>query len=176
VVPAELGVSEMLSNQVRAHIHANANVVMVLDGDQKTVEQVFIQNPDELSNNQMQALVSQLKAQNISIIGSNQDIEGWMQWCKNHVVLLDQVCPEQILLEVMSPNHPLLLDRAATNAQFKDAVRSVLKSSKNDSTADAQYHILKLKLGEIGEDSSISKSIDSLAEKLRLKLSQFNWS
>lgn len=174
VVPAELGVSEMLSNQVRAHIQANAKVVMVLDGDQKAVEAIFNQNPDDLSAKQKQQVVKNLKAQNVSIVGSKEDLEGWMCWCKKYVVLLDQVCPEQILLEIMSPTNELLTDPAATNAQFKSAVKSALNISKNDSTAAAQYHILKLKLGEVEEGSLIYKSISVLATKLELKLSQFD--
>lgn len=173
VVPADLGVSEMLSNQVRAHVHSSAKVVMVLDGDQKAVEQLFNQDPEDLSAKQKQKMVELLKAQNVSIIGSREDLEGWMRWCKKYVVLLDQICPEQILLETMSPTHPLLLDPAATNTKFKSAVKSILHSSKNDSTAEAQYHILKLKLGEVNEGSSIDKSISALAAKLELKLSQF---
>lgn len=174
VVPAELGVSEMLSNQVRAHIQANAKVVMVLDGDQKAIEAIFNQNPDDLSVKQKQQVIAKLKAENVSIVGSKEDLEGWMYWCKKYVVLLDQVCPEQILLEIMSPNNPLLSNPTATNAQFKSAVKSALHFSKNDSTPEAQYHILKLKLGEVREGSSIYKSISVLAAKLELKLSQFD--
>ena len=174
VVPAELGVSEMLSNQVRAHVQANAKVVMVLDGDQKAVEAIFEQDPDELSEKQKQAAVEKLKELHVSIIGSTADLVGWMRWCKKHVVLLDKVCPEQILLELMSPGHPLLLSPNATNAQFKSAAKSALNSSRLETTAEAQYHTLKLKLSEMEAGSALDASIDALKEKLLVKLAQFD--
>jgi hypothetical protein len=174
VVPAELGVSEMLSNQVRAHLQANAKVVMVLDGDQRAVEEIFEQEPDELSPKNKEEVVEKLKELQVSIIGSKEDLDGWMRWCKKHVVLLDKVCPEQILLEIMSPQHKLLSNPASTNKQFKSAVKSVLNLSNNDTTTDAQYHILKLKLGEVVEGSAMYTSIGALAKKLQVKLAQFD--
>lgn len=174
VVPADLGVSEMLSNQVRAHIQASAKVIMVLDGDQREVAAIFNQDPEDLSAKQKQIAIKQLKDINVSIIGSTGGLESWMCWCKKYIVLLDEVCPEQILLELISPTHALLADSSSTNAKFKSAVRKELYSSKNDVTAEAQYHILKLKLGELKEESSISKSIGALAAKLELKLLQFD--
>jgi len=174
VVAASVGVSEMLSNQARAHVQAGAKVVMVLDGDQRAVEAIFAQDPDDLSAKQKAVVVKQLKAQNITMVGSVTDLEGWMRWCKKHVVLLDQICPEQILLELMSPTHPLLLSPGATNVKFKDAVKSVLHASKNEHSALAQYYTLKVKLGEVEAGSSIDKSINALAAKLELKLAQFD--
>ena len=174
VVPAELGVSEMLSNQVRAHVQANAKVVMVLDGDQKPVEEIFEQDPDNLSAKQKQKAVERLKELNVSIVGSTEDLEGWMRWCNKRVILLDKVCPEQILLELISPQHSLLLNPDAKNAEFKSAARSALYSSNNETTPDAQYHILKLKLGDVQKGTPLDASIDSLAEKLKVKLAQFD--
>ena len=174
VVPAELGVSEMLSNQVRAHVQANANVIMVLDGDQKAVEEIFEQDPADLSAKQMQTTTDELKALNVSIVGSTEDLAGWMHWCKRHIVLLDKVCPEQILLEIVSPNHELLLNPGATNAQFKSAVKGALHNGNNDTTAEAQYHILKMKLGEIKTGSTLDTSISMLSEKLKAKMTQFD--
>lgn len=174
VVPAELGASEMFSNQVRAHIQTSARVIMVFDGDQKAVESIFIKDPDELSIKDRQNVIEELKSQNVSIIGSKGDIAGWMKWCKKHVVILDQVCPEEILLELISPSHPLLVTPSATNTQFKSAVKAVLNSSKNEQTTEAQCIILKFQLGKVEKGSSIDKSIDALSEKLQARLSQLD--
>lgn len=174
VVAAELGVSEMFSNQVRAHILASSKVLMVVDGDQADVEKIFVQEPDDLSSKQKQVLLKELKNLNITVIGSNTDLDGWMRWCKSRVVLLDQVCPEQMLLELLNPTHPLLTDPSAKNADFKSKVKSAVNVGKGDSTADAQYHIFKYKLGEIQSGTALDTSIQALSDKLKAKLAQFD--
>ncbi len=174
VVAAELGVSEMFSNQVRAHIQASAKVLMVVDGDQSDVEKIYIQEPDDLSPKQKQVLLKELRNLNIAVIGSNVDLDGWMRWCKSRVVLLDQVCPEQVLLELLNPTHTLLTDPNAKNADFKSAVKSIVNVGKGDSTADAQYHILKHLLGNIQPGTALDTSIQALSDKLKVKLAQFD--
>jgi predicted ATPase len=174
VVATEVGVSEMLSNQVRAHIQSDAKVVMVLDGDQKEVEGIFCQEPDSLSVADKENLIKALKAKNVSIVGSIAVLEGWMKWCKGHIVLLDAICPEKILLQIISPNHSLLAKSDATNSKFKSAVRTELHSKGDDVTPDAQYHILKHKLGEAQKGDSIDRSIVALSMHLKEKLSQFD--
>lgn len=174
VVAAELGVSEMLSNQVRAHAQANAKVLMVLDGDQSVVADIFNKDPDDLSPNQRTSVVDELKKQKISIIGSKDELNSWMRWCKKNVILIDQVCPEEILLELLRPDHKLLANPSATNSDFKSAVRKVLYDDKNEAKPEAQYHILKLKLGEVVSGSKIDKSISLLASRIEEKLSLFD--
>lgn len=174
VVAADLGVSEMFSNQVRAHIQTNSKVLMVVDGDQAEVEKIFTQDPDDLSQKQKQALLDELKKMNISVIGSEADLDGWMRWCKNRVVLLDQVCPEKILLELLNPNHLLLTNPDSTNAKFKSAAKSALNVGKGDSLAEAQYHVLKQKLREVESGSACDTSIQTLSDKLKNKLAQFD--
>lgn len=173
VTAVDVGVSEMLSNQVRALIQTNAKVLMVLDGDQEPVQEIFVQDPEDFSPKQIRETVDQLKGLHISIVGSKLDLEGWMRWCKSHVILIEQVCAEQLLLELLDPNHPLLKKSSAKNSQFKDAVRSALKKKNNDATSEAQYHILKLKLGEISAGSEVDKKISALSQKLAEALHQF---
>lgn len=174
VVAADVGVSEMLSNQVRAHIHTDAKVLMVIDGDQSAVKEIFDQDPNSLSADDRDVIIDGLKRMNISIVGSKADLDSWMRWCKSRVVLLDKTCPEQILLELLNPEHPLLLDTAATNAAFKDKVRSVLNAKTGDRSPDAQYHTLKIKLTEIQPESTLNASIQSLSERLKEALRQFD--
>ena len=176
VVAAELGVSEMFSNQVRAHIQADSKVLMVVDGDQTDVEKIFDQEPDDLSSKQKHDVLEKLKALNVSVIGSMADLDGWMRWCKNRVVLLDQVCPEQILLELLRPEHQLLTKQNATNAEFKAAAKAAVSSSScmGDGKAEAQYYTLKLKLAEIQPGTVIDASIQALSDKLKAKLAQFD--
>lgn len=174
VVPAELGVSEMFSNQVRAHIQADSKVLMVVDGDQTDVEKLFDQEPDDLSPKQKHEMLEKLKNLKVSVIGSTADLDGWMRWCKNRVVLLDQVCPEQILLELLNPKHPLLTDPNATNASFKTAAKSAVHTINGEATAEAQYHTLKHKLGSIEPGTALDTSIQILSDKLKTKLAQFD--
>jgi predicted ATPase len=174
VIPSELGASEMLSNQVRAHVQANAKLLMVLDGDQSPVRDIFELDPDELSSNKKKEIIEDLKKHNVSIIGSITDLEGWMRWCKEHIILIDKICPEQILLRLIDPANFLLEDKQATNKKFKEAVKSVLKKNGNESTTDAQCIILKLKLGEGISDLEIDRSIQSLASNIMEKVSQFS--
>ena len=173
VVAAELGVSEMLSNQVRAHIQAESKVLMVVDGDQADVKTIFDQEPAELSPIMKQELLHKLKKLNISVIGSVLDFDGWMRWCKSRVILLDQVCPEKILLELLRPKHPLLIDPNATNADFKSAAKSAVHAISLECSAEAQYHVLQLKLGELQSWTALDTSIQSLSDNLKNKLAQF---
>jgi predicted ATPase len=173
VVPAELGVSEMFSNQVRAHIQSGSKVLMVVDGDQTDVEKLFDQEPDDLSSKQKLAVLKKLKDLNVSVIGSAADLDGWMRWCKSRVVLLDQVCPEQILLELLNPKHPLLTDPNATNASFKAAAKSAVYACNGEGTAEAQYHTLKHKLGNLQSGTALDTSIQTLSDKLKANLAQF---
>jgi energy-coupling factor transporter ATP-binding protein EcfA2 len=174
VIPAELGVSEMFSNQVRAHIQAGSNVLMVVDGDQADVEKLFDQEPDALSSIQKNEVLEKLKDLKVSVIGSTADLDGWMRWCKSRVVLLDQVCPEQILLELLNSTHPLLSDPNATNAGFKTAAKSAVYASMGEGTADAQYHVLKYKLGDVQAGTALDTSMQALSDKLKAKLAQFD--
>lgn len=174
VVPAELGVSEMFSNQVRAHIQANTKLLMVVDGDQAAVEEIFNQEPDNLSPTQKQEVLNKLKKLDVSVIGSKTDLDGWMRWCKSRVVLLGQVCPEQILLELFNPQNSLLTTANATNAQFKAAAKAAVRSSTGDGTAEAQYYALKVKLGDVQSGTTLDNSIQALSDRLKAKLAQFD--
>ena len=174
VVASELGVSEMFSNQVRAHIQADSKVLMVVDGDQASVRKIYSKDPDELSSKEKIQVVKDLKDLNISIIGSNEDLDGWMRWCKSRVIVIDQVCPEKILLELVNPTHALLANATATNAEFKSAVKSAVKVTKGDSASDAQYHILRFKLGEVKPETPIGTFVKALSDQLKDKLAQFD--
>lgn len=170
VESAEVGASEMLSNQVRAYIQNNANVIMVLDGDQSSVANIFRNDPDSLSNVEKSKAIQELKALKVSIVGTESKFEDWMRWCNERIVIIEQVCPEQVLLELINSTHPLLLDKNATNKNYKDAVRKVLNNKGNDVDAMAQKNILTFKLNELNEDSSIDKSVGRLADALNAKV------
>jgi len=174
VIASELGASEMFSHQVRAHLQASSKVLMVVDGDQSDVEKIYVQEPDDLSPTQKRALLEELKNLNISVIGSNVDLDGWMRWCKSRVVLIAQVCPEQILLELLDPKHKLLTNPNAKNSDFKLAVKAAVNASKGDSTAEAQYHVLKYLLSRIVTGTALDSSIQALSDKLKVKLVQFD--
>ena len=88
--------------------------------------------------------------------------------------MLDQVCPEQILLELLNSTHPLLSDPNATNAGFKTAAKSAVYASMGEGTADAQYHVLKYKLGDVQAGTALDTSMQALSDKLKAKLAQFD--
>ncbi|HDR9180460.1 TPA: AAA family ATPase [Burkholderia vietnamiensis] len=174
VTAVEVGASEMLSNQTRAHIQANTKVLMIFDGDQSPVRDIYNGDPSDLSDNATSATIANLKKLNVSIVGSKADLAGWMRWCKDHAILIDQVCPERVLLELLEPTHALLANNNATNSQCKDAVRSALSKRKLERTSDAQYHIFKLKLQEMIKGCNADKTIDDLRVKLIAALVQFD--
>jgi predicted ATPase len=167
VVAAEVGVSEMLSNQARAHLQADSKVIMVLDGDQAPVQAIFELDPSALSDKQKKETIDKLVALHISVVGSHKDLEGWMAWCNEHVTLIDETCAEQILLQLEMPIHPLLANPTATNNQFKKAVRSVLRASGN--SAEAQYRVFAYLLSKL-TDGPVHQSLANLASKLEAKL------
>jgi len=171
VVAAEVGVSEMLSNQARAHLQANSKVIMVLDGDQAPVQAIFDLDPSELSDKQKRETIEKLVELRISMVGSHKDLEGWMAWCKEHVTLIDKICAEQILLELEDPTNLLLANPKATNNQFKGAVKRALRASGN--SAEAQYQIFAYLLSKV-TDGPVHQSLADLASKLEAKLEQLS--
>lgn len=86
----DVGASEMLSNQVRAHLQANSAVIMVLDGDQAPVEEIFKRDPVEMTDKEKREAINQLERLCVQMVGSNavtpdtavKHFEQWMRWCK----------------------------------------------------------------------------------------------
>ncbi len=163
VVAADVGVSEMLSNQARAHLQANSAVIMVLDGDQKPVEDIFKQDPAEMTDKEKRSAIKKLGELHVSMVGSNAVLDGtaighfeeWMKWCKEHVTLIGSVCAEQVFLALLCPSHELLNQPSAKNAQFKDAVKTQLRKRGGDASAEAQYQVFNFLLGEVPAGSSV---------------------
>jgi len=173
VIAADVGSSEMLSNQVKAYIQSNANVLMILDGDQTDVKEIFDADFDDLSSKQQAKIREDLKSLHVSIVGSKDELKAWMKWCSSHVILTDDVCPEQVLLRLLAPTHALLKKQSATNKEFKSAVRQVLHKSHNETTPEALYFSLKLKLGEDNAGTGPDSSISSLSTKIQEYMMQF---
>lgn len=171
VVAAGVGVSEMLSNQARAHLQADSKVIIVLDGDQAPVQAIFDLDPTTLNEKQKEETIGQLVALHISMVGSHKDLEGWMAWCKQHVTLIDKTCAEKILLELEEPSNPLLANPTATNKQFKNAVRSALRTSCN--SAEAQYRVFAYLLSKV-TDGPVHQSLADLASKLEVRIKRLS--
>lgn len=180
VIAVDVGVSEMLSNQARAHLQANSAVIMVLDGDQKPVEEIFNQDPSEMSDKEKRAAIKKLRGLHVRMVGSDaaaaatevEHFEQWMQWCRDHVTLIDKVSPEQVFLELLEPNHPLLSQPAATNAQFKDAVKSQLRKDGGKSSAEAQYQVFDFLLRKVTASSPVGIFLNDLANSLKGRVEQ----
>lgn len=167
VVASELGASEMLSNQVRAHIQSKSKVLMFLDGDQKEVEDIFRRDPDTISKAEERSLTSKLKQLQVSIIGSRTDFDGWMKWCNSNIFLLDRVCAENVFLELLAPDHKIFNKPKPTNKEFKSALKSYLQYVGEDSSADSQYYLFKSALNSVVKGSSLDLEIDRLAQVIQ---------
>ena len=180
VVAVDVGASEMLSNQVRAHLQANSAVIMVLDGDQAPVEEIFKRDPVEMTDKEKREAINQLERLRVQMVGSNavtpdtavKHFEQWMRWCKNHVTLIERICPEQVFLELLEPNHDLLSQSSVTNAQFKSAVKSYLVKNSGKGTSEAHYQVFNFLLGKVTADSSVGIFIRDLANSLKEKVEQ----
>lgn len=180
VVAVDVGVSEMLSNQARAHLQADSAVIMVLDGDQKPVEEIFKQDPSEMTDKEKRAAIKKLGDLHVRMVGSDavaaatavEHLEQWMHWCKDHVTLINRICAEQVFLELLDPSHGLLSQPSATNAQFKDAVKSHLRKDGGKSTAEAQYQVFDFLLGKVPEGSSVETFLSDLANNLKVRMEQ----
>lgn len=172
VFGAEVGASEMLSNQVRAYAQTGDKIVMLLDGDQCEVQKIIDLNPAELSVVSTKTHIEFLKKQNVSIVGTNQEqgLDLWIRWCKKHVVLLEQVCPEAIFLELLAPGHSKLGDPKATNSDFKSAVREILYKQGDDRSSDSQATLFKFLLGKVEPNSAVEHKVKSLSKKLLAKV------
>ena len=170
VVAAEVGASEMLSNQARAYAQAEAAVIMVLDGDQRKIGEVIDLDPALLSQKVIEESVALLKDNNVSIVGTRQDLGKWISWCKGHVLFIDETCPEEIFLEILNSSHPLLSNPKATNGKFKEAVRNELHKISAQRTLSAQAILFDYLLGKECEGSKVDKKIKSLATSLEKKL------
>ncbi|EGH32398.1 ATPase [Pseudomonas syringae pv. japonica str. M301072] len=167
---AEVGASEMLSNQVRAYAQTGDKILMLLDGDQSEIQKIYDLDPADLSESSIKAHIAFLKNQKVSIVGTHQDLTLWMQWCKNHVVLLDQVCPEQIFLELLDPAHPYLKKTNTTNSDFKSAVRDVLYKNGNDRSSESQATLFKFLLGQVLPGDAVEIKVKHLSHKLLIRI------
>ncbi len=180
VISVDVGVSEMLSNQARAHLQANSTVIMVLDGDQKPVKEIFDQDPSEMTEKEKRAAIKKLEELHVRMVGSDAastdravtHFEQWMEWCRDHVTLIDKVSAEQVFLELLDPSHGLLSHAGATNAQFKDAVKSHLRKDGGKSNAEAQYQVFDFLLGKVSAGSPVDVFLSDLADSLKGRVEQ----
>lgn len=169
---AEVGASEMLSNQTRAFISSGARVLMILDGDQSAVGSEFLVDPDELSKTDREAVIQRLKNLKVSVVGSNDGkLAEWVNWCRDRVMFIEQVCPEQILLELIYPDSPLL-KKVATNTEYKEAVKKCLKHMGIDAGAVSQSTTFTLKFRQLNNDSEIKKSVARLALSIQISVNK----
>jgi predicted ATPase len=146
ITAAVTGASEMLSHQVPAYIASNSKLIMVLDGDQKKFLSLISPDPDSLSPQQLDAIISKLKMEcHVTVVGSAPDIPAYFAWCKKYILLIEQVCAEQIFLELLNP---VSSDETFTNQEYKKKVRQALSKRGDEGGADSQYVLFKSLLGE----------------------------
>lgn len=180
VVAADVGASEMLSNQARAHLLANSAVIMILDGDQMPVKKIFNQDPSEMTEKQKKAAIKELKELHVGMVGSNatsdarevQHFEQWMRWCQDHVILINKVSAEHVFLELLDPSHSLLTEPSATNAQFKDAVKSHLRKGGGKGNAEAQYPVFEYLLSNVSEGDPVAIFLKDFSNCLKKRVEQ----
>lgn len=168
VEPATVGASEMLSNHVKAYSLAQSKVILVLDGDQNKVKDIYDFDPENTTVKQKQILISQLKALNVSLVGGDDFFEEWADWCKKHVILIDQVCAEQVLLMCLNPSHAALADQKSTNKKIKSAVRSEMHGRSLDVDPKTLSSTLKALLAFPSTHKSQQlQALTDLTEKLK---------
>lgn len=175
VVATDVGVSEMLSHQARAHLQAKSSTIMILDGDQKPVEDIFKQDPAEMNIKQKRAAIKSLQELHVGMVGSDaateskdiEHFEQWMQWCKDHVILIDKVSAEQIFLELLDPTHALLTKPSISNRQFKEAVKSHLRKDGGDGSAESQHRIFDYLLSRSPANGPVAESMNNLSSSLK---------
>lgn len=174
VEASDLGVSEMLSNQLRAHIQSGAKALMVVDGDQKAVVDIFEQDPNELSVAQKRQTLLDLDKLHVSIVGGLAGLDSWMEWCRKRVLLLDELCPEKIFLSLIQPKNPLLSNGTATNRKFKSALRNALLERGDDVEPSQAASAFKHVLGEVPSGSVVDQLIDAMKDKIQTAINQFD--
>ena len=162
------GTSEMLSHQVPAYMVSDTKVIMILDGDQQPFIDLVAKNPNQLSPEELRKFEDDLKEKcRVTIVGSNSDVPGYMRWCKQHVIAIQEVCAEQIFLTLLCPKSATT--EKLTNNKYKDKVRKALYDRGDEDNADAQYVLFKAMLGEAirKNDAAIVASMKALAEKIK---------
>ncbi|MDP2804472.1 MAG: AAA family ATPase, partial [Gallionellaceae bacterium] len=153
---AVTGASEMLSHQVPAFIASNTKVILILDGDQQLFIDLISPSPDSLSPEDLQVLTGNLKAKcNVTIVGTSPDVPVYMRWCKQHIIAIPQVCPEQIFFELLNSDANAVAGNF-TNNQYKDKVRKALHQRGDGVDSAAQYVLFKFMLGEAIRNETIS--------------------
>lgn len=174
VEASDLGVSEMLSNQIRAHIQGGAKALMVIDGDQKAVADIFSKNVDELSPSQKAAAIKDLGMLHVSIVGGATGFDSWMRWCKDRVLVLDELCPERIYLSLIKPEHTMLQNVLASNKDFKSALRASLLERGDDIEPVAAASTFKHILGDVTGGSHVDTLLQTMAERIQVAIAQFD--
>ena len=166
---AATGVSEMLPHQVPAYITSNSKVIVILDGDQQDFIDLISPNPSSLSPDDLQRLTTDLKTKcTVTIVGSDPDVPAYMRWCQQHIIAIEQVCPEQLFFELLNQNSSATDVRNYTNQQYKDKVKSILKRHGNSADSAAQYNLFKFKLGEAiqNKTAGVVDCLKNLAAKI----------
>lgn len=165
VIAVTLGASEMLSHQVPTFIMTGARAVMVLDGDQKPFIDLIDVNVDELSANEQDKLISKFTMHHVALVGINPDLKGYVSWCRDRISLIEEICPEQLFLSILNPNHPKL--GQAKNREYKTHLKNELKRRGDDVDAHSMCAIFKLKLGEeMLAEGPVLKTMQVLADRI----------
>jgi energy-coupling factor transporter ATP-binding protein EcfA2 len=169
VVSSATGASEMLSHQAHAFMQANANVILVLDGDQEGYMKLLDVDPDNISAVGAQKLREQFEECHVKLVGLNPDVGAYIKWCKAHVIAIDEVCPEYVFMKILAPTNSKL--DTANNQECKKLLRSKLNSLGDDGDSTAVAAIFKHKLGEHSEKLPTKATLDSLAQKIKSHIS-----
>jgi hypothetical protein len=174
VEASDLGVSEMLSHQLRAHIQSGANVLMVVDGDQRPVADIYSRNANDLSSSQKISIIGDLATLHVSIVGGINGLDSWMAWCKKRVLLLDELCPEKIYLSIIDPEHSMLQNGSSTNRDFKSALRSSLLARGDDVDPIAVASTFKHVLGDVKPGSNVDDLLKAMVVRIQNAITQFD--
>src|SRR5690606_20789409 len=142
-----------------------SKVLMILDGDQRKLRDYFVKDFTDISKKERKKMIEELRRLNVKIVGGEERLEEWAAWCKNHVLIIDETCAEEIFLRLISPDHRVFDKIDATNRQFKECLRQELnKLDYNRDAASMSAHFESYL--NISPNAIVAQSRESLAERL----------
>lgn len=169
-----VGVSEMLSNQIKAFSQLQTKILLLVDGDQKSILDKVNVNDKDLSENKINEIIEYIKTKGVSIVGKGKlhktaESKEWISWCRENVLSIEELCPEMVFLKILKPAENNNKEEA-TNRQYKSELRnyfSKLDLSLEPKDVAANF---ALSIARLEENHPVKESLKRLSGKIEAKL------
>lgn len=167
---AGVGASEMWSNQVKAFIQLETNILLIVDGDQQDVLNAVQVNDEDLSENKINAIIEFVESKNISIVGTGrynkiEESKKWIGWCRDRVLAIEELCPEKVFLSILEPESSVL-NESTTNTQYKTALKKYFHTLGLNFESKELAANFALYLATLEKTHPVSESLLRLSEKI----------